>query len=59
VPPGTYRRGGFTHYVLMLMPTLDMVAVMLRNRTDSLPGFLYNRDYPVFVDLVAAAVDDV
>jgi CubicO group peptidase (beta-lactamase class C family) len=59
VPYGTYCHGGASHCVLVVMPALDMVAVMLRNRTGSPPGFLYDRDYPVFMDLVAAAVDDV
>jgi CubicO group peptidase (beta-lactamase class C family) len=58
VPYGTYCHGGASHCVLVVMPALDMVAVMLRNRTGTPPGFLYARDYPVFMDLVAAAVDD-
>jgi hypothetical protein len=42
-----------------VMPTLDIVAVMLRNRLGNPPGFIYDRDYPVFMDLVAAAVDEL
>ena len=57
VPPGTYCHGGAGHSVLVIMPALDMVAVMIRNRVGDPPGFVYNRDYPVFMDLVAAAVD--
>ncbi len=41
------------------MPALDMVAVMIRNRLGDPEGFIYNRDYPVFMDLVAAAVDEL
>jgi hypothetical protein len=41
------------------MPGLDMVAVMLRNRIGNPPGFHYDRDYPVFMDLVAASVEVV
>jgi hypothetical protein len=33
------------------------VAVMIRNRVGDPPGFVYNRDYPIFMDLVAAAVN--
>jgi hypothetical protein len=43
--------------VLVIMPALDIVAIMLRNRAGDPAGFLYNRDYPVFMDLVAAAVE--
>ena len=59
VPPGTYCHGGAGHSVLVIMPALDMVAVMIRNRVGDPPGFVYNRDYPVFMDLVAAAVDEI
>jgi hypothetical protein len=47
------------HSVLVVMPELEIVAVMLRNRLGNPPGFIYDRDYPVFMDLVAAAVDDI
>jgi len=56
VPNGTYCHGGAGHSVLVIMPALDLVAVMLRNRAGDPPGFLYNRDYPMFMDLVAASV---
>ena len=56
VPFGTYCHGGAAHSVLVVMPALDIVAVMLRNRVGTPPGFVYNRDYPVFMDLVAASV---
>jgi CubicO group peptidase (beta-lactamase class C family) len=59
VPNGTYCHGGAGHSVLVIMPALDTVAVMIRNRYGDPPGFIYNRDYPVFMDLVAAAVDVV
>jgi CubicO group peptidase (beta-lactamase class C family) len=59
VPYGTYCHGGAAHSVLVIMPALDIVAVMIRNRLGDPPGFIYNRDYPVFMDLVAAAVDDL
>jgi CubicO group peptidase (beta-lactamase class C family) len=59
VPFGTYCHGGASHCVLVVMPELDVVAVMLRNRVGTPPGFLYARDYPVFMDLVAAAVPDI
>lgn len=59
VPNGTYCHGGAGHSVLVVMPALDVVAVMIRNRVGDPPGFVYNRDYPVFMDLVAAAVDEV
>lgn len=59
VPNGTYCHGGAGHSVLVVMPALDMVAVMIRNRVGDPPGFVYNRDYPVFMDLVAAAVDEL
>jgi CubicO group peptidase (beta-lactamase class C family) len=58
VPTGTYCHGGAGHSVLVIMPALDIVAVMIRNRVGDPPGFMYNRDYPVFMDLVAAAVDE-
>jgi hypothetical protein len=45
--------------VLVVMPDLDIVVVMIRNRAGDPPGFVYNRDYPIFMDLVAAAVDRV
>jgi CubicO group peptidase (beta-lactamase class C family) len=57
VPFGTYCHGGAAHSVLVVMPALDIVAVMIRNRVGDPPGFVYNRDYPIFMDLVAAAVD--
>jgi CubicO group peptidase (beta-lactamase class C family) len=57
VPNGTYCHGGAGHSVLVIIPGLDIVAVMIRNRIGDPPGFIYNRDYPVFMDLVAAAVD--
>jgi len=57
VPYGTYCHGGAGHSVLVIMPALDIVAIMLRNRAGDPAGFLYNRDYPVFMDLVAAAVE--
>ena len=59
VPLGTYCHGGAAHSVLVVMPSLDIVAVMLRNVGGNPPGFIYNRDYPVFMDLVAAAVDEI
>jgi CubicO group peptidase (beta-lactamase class C family) len=59
VPNGTYCHGGAGHSLLVVMPALEMVAVMIRNRAGDPPGFIYNRDYPVFMDLVAAAVDEV
>jgi CubicO group peptidase (beta-lactamase class C family) len=59
VPYGTYCHGGAGHSVLVIMPALDIVAIMIRNRAGDPPGFLYNRDYPTFMDLVAAAVDEV
>ncbi len=59
VPPGTYCHGGAGHSVLVVMPALDIVAVMIRNRVGDPPGFVYNRDYPIFMDLVAAAVDEL
>lgn len=59
VPYGTYCHGGAGHSVLVIMPALDMVAIMIRNRAGDPPGFLYNRDYPVFMDLVAAAVEKI
>jgi hypothetical protein len=39
------------------MPALDITAMMIRNHLGNPPGFIYNRDYPVFMGLVAAAVD--
>lgn len=57
VPRGTYCHGGAAHSVLVVMPDLDIVAVMLRNRLGDPPGFIYERDYPVFMDLVAASVE--
>ncbi len=59
VPYGTYCHGGAGHSVLVIMPALGVVAVMIRNRLGNPPGFVYNRDYPIFMDLVAAAVDKV
>lgn len=59
VPVGTYCHGGAGHSVLVIMPALDIVAVMIRNRAGDPPGFIYNRDYPVFMDLVASAVDEI
>lgn len=59
VPVGTYCHGGAGHSVLVIMPALDTVAVMIRNRVGDPQGFIYNRDYPVFMDLVAAAVDEL
>jgi serine-type D-Ala-D-Ala carboxypeptidase len=59
VPNGTYCHGGAGHSVLVIMPALDIVVVMIRNRYGDPPGFIYNRDYPVFMDLVAAAVDEL
>jgi CubicO group peptidase (beta-lactamase class C family) len=59
VPHGTYCHGGAAHSVLVVMPALDIVAVMIRNRVGDPPGFVYNRDYPIFMDLVAAAVDQL
>ncbi len=59
VPYGTYCHGGAAHSVLVIMPALDIVAIMIRNRVGDPPGFLYNRDYPTFMDLVAAAADEV
>jgi CubicO group peptidase (beta-lactamase class C family) len=56
VPYGTYAHGGAGHSVLVVMPALDVVAVMIRNRAGNPPGFFYDRDYPIFMDLVAAAV---
>jgi hypothetical protein len=32
---------------------------MIRNRVGDPPNFVYLRDYPIFMDLVAAAVDEV
>lgn len=59
VPYGTYCHGGAAHSVLVMMPVLDIVALMIRNRVGDPPGFVYNRDYPIFMDLVAAAVDKI
>jgi len=59
VPMGTFCHGGATHCVLVVMPALDIVAVMIRNRAGNPPGFVYARDYPMFMDAVAGAVDDV
>ncbi len=59
VPYGTYCHGGAGHSVWVMMPALDITAIMIRNRLGNPPGFVYNRDYPVFMDLVAAAVDEV
>jgi serine-type D-Ala-D-Ala carboxypeptidase len=59
IPIGTYCHGGAGHSVLIVMPALDIVAVMIRNRLGEPENFIYNRDYPVFMDLVAAAVDQV
>jgi CubicO group peptidase (beta-lactamase class C family) len=59
VPYGTYCHGGAAHSVLVMMPSLDIVALMIRNRAGDPPGFVYNRDYPIFMDLVAAAVDKI
>jgi CubicO group peptidase (beta-lactamase class C family) len=59
VPLGSYCHGGAGHSVLVVLPSLDMVAVMIRNRAGDPPGFIYNRDYPVFMDLVASAVDEL
>lgn len=59
VPNGTYCHGGAGHSVLVIMPALDVVAVMIRNRVGDPPGFVYNRDYPVFMDQVAAAVEEL
>jgi len=59
VPYGSYCHGGAGHSVLVIMPSVDIVAVMIRNRVGDPPGFIYNRDYPVFMDLVASAVDEV
>ena len=56
VPYGTYAHGGACHSVLVVMPALDVVAIMIRNRVGNPPGFVYDRDYPVFMDLVASAV---
>lgn len=57
VPYGTYAHGGASHCLLVVMPVLNIVAVMIRNRVGDPPGFVYLRDYPVFMDLVAASVD--
>lgn len=59
IPYGTYCHGGAGHSVLVVMPALDIVAVKLCNRVGNPPGFLYDRDYPVFMDLVAASVYEV
>ena len=59
IPYGTYCHGGAAHSVLVIMPALDIVAIMIRNRVGDPPGFVYNRDYPMFMDLVAAAVDEI
>jgi CubicO group peptidase (beta-lactamase class C family) len=59
VPYGSYCHGGATHCVLVIMPALDIVAVMIRNRAGNPPGFVYSRDYPMFMDAVAGAVDEV
>lgn len=59
VPYGTYAHGGAGHSLLVIMPTLDTVAVMIRNRFGDPPSFIYNRDYPVFMDLVAASIDHI
>ena len=59
VPYGTYCHGGAGHSVLVIMPSLGMVAVMNRNRVGDPEGFIYDRDYPVFMDLVAGAVEEV
>lgn len=59
IPIGTYCHGGAGHSVLVIMPALDIVAVMIRNRAGDPPGFIYNRDYPVFMDLVASAVEEL
>jgi len=59
VPYGTYCHGGAAHSVLVVMPALDIVAVKLCNRVGNPPGFMYSRDYPVFMDLVAASVSEL
>ncbi len=59
VPSGSYAHGGAGHSVLVVMPALDIVAVMIRNRAGNPPGFLYDRDYPIFMDLVAASVEEL
>ena len=59
VPYGAYCHGGAGHSVLGIMPALGIVAIMIRNRLGNPPGFIYNRDYPIFMDLVAAAVDKI
>jgi len=58
VPNGTYCHGGIAHSLLVIMPELDVVAVKLCNRRSNPPEWIYNRDYPVFMDLVAAAVTE-
>ena len=59
IPYGTYCHGGASHCVLVVMPALGIVAVMVRNTIGNPPGFIYNRDYPVFMDLVAASLDEL
>jgi CubicO group peptidase (beta-lactamase class C family) len=57
VPDGTYYHAGAGHSVVVVMPTLDVVAVMLRNRLGSPPGFINARDYAPFMDMIAASVE--
>jgi len=59
VPNGTYCHGGSGHSVLVVMPALGIVAVMLRHSVINWPGPLYYRDYPMFMDLVAASIDEL
>ena len=59
IPDGTYYHAGAGHSVIVVMPALDIVAVMLRNRLGSPAGFLNPRDYAPFMDLVAASVEEL
>jgi CubicO group peptidase (beta-lactamase class C family) len=58
VPDGTYYHAGAGHSAIIVMPALDMVAVVLRNRLGSPPGFINARDYAPFMDIVAASVEE-
>lgn len=59
VPNGTYCHGGSGHSLLVVMPALNIVAVMLRQSLINPSESLYYRDYPMFMDLVAASIDEL
>jgi CubicO group peptidase (beta-lactamase class C family) len=56
VPDGTYYHAGAGHSAIVVMPALDIVAVVLRNRLGSPSGFINARDYAPFMDMVAVSV---